>query len=306
MERDFLPHLPVILAVARRRSFSAAAAELGLSASTVSHLVRLVEDRLGTPLFARTTRAVALTEAGAAFVAAVAPALEDITAGWDQARSGKAGAAGLLRLNMSRIVPRLGVAAIIAAMNARYPDVTIEIGFDEGLSDIVGAGYDAGVRLGEMIAEDMVAVPLTPPMRAILAAAPDYLARRGAPRHLADLERHDCIGFRQVTGGGLYRWDVTEEGRDLKLAVPSRLIVNDTLAAIDLALAGAGIVYGFEPLLRDAIAAGRLTQVLPEIGSDEPGMYLYFPRRASLAPKLRAFVDTARLVLKAETTTARG
>lgn len=149
-----------------------------------------------------------------------------------------------------------------------------------------------------MIAEDMVAVPLTPPMRAIMAAAPTYLARRGMPQHLADLERHDCIGFRQVSGGGLYRWDVTEAGRDVKLAVRSRVIVNDVLAAIDLALAGLGIVYGFEPLLREAIAAGRLVPVLPEAGCDEPGMFLYFPRRAGQAPKLRAFIDTARRLMR--------
>lgn len=298
MHRDLLSHLPVVLAVARRRGFAAAASELGISASNVSHSVRTVEERLGTPLFARTTRSVALTTEGEAFVATLMPALQDIDAVWDQLRAKKTGASGLLRINMSRVALPLAIRPIMTAMVDRYPDVTVEAYIDDGLTDIVAAGFDAGVRLGEMIAEDMVAVRLTPPFQAIVAAAPSYLERRGAPASVADLASHDCIGFRQIAGGGLYRWDLQENGRDVQVDVGHAAIVNDALSAVDLGLAGLGLIYVFEPLVREHLAAGRLKQVLPEASIEEPGLFLYFPRRAAMAPKLRAFIDCARDVLR--------
>ncbi|WP_376093786.1 LysR family transcriptional regulator [Roseomonas sp. CCTCC AB2023176] len=301
MDRDLLSHLPVMLAVARRRGFAAAASELGLSASNVSHSVRTVEERLGTPLFTRTTRSVALTAEGEAFVATLTPALQDIGAVWEQLRARKTGASGLLRINLSRVALPLAIGPVIAAMVERYPDVTVEAYIDDGLTDIVAAGFDAGVRLGEMIAEDMVAVRLTPPFQAIIAAAPSYLGRRGAPGGIADLAAHDCIGFRQIAGGGLYRWDLRENGRDVQADVGHAVIVNDPLSALDLGLYGVGLIYVFEPLVREHLAAGRLVQVLPEAAIEEPGLFLYFPRRAAMAPKLRAFIDCARDVLRLHT-----
>lgn len=298
MDRDLLSHLPVVLAVARRRGFAAAASELGISASNASHSVRTVEERLGTPLFARTTRSVALTAEGEAFVAALTPALHDIDAVWEQLRARKTGASGLLRINTSRLALTLTINPVIAAMVERYPDVTVEAYVDDGLSDIVAAGFDAGVRLGEMIAEDMVAVRLTPPLRAIVVAAPSYLHRRGAPTGVADLAAHDCIGFRQIAGGGLYRWDLQENGRDVQVDVGHAAIVNDPVSAVELGLAGVGLVYVFEPLVRAHLAEGRLVQVLPEASIEEPGLFLYFPRRAAMAPKLRAFIDCAKDVLR--------
>jgi DNA-binding transcriptional LysR family regulator len=241
MDRDVLANLPVILAVARRKGFAAAASELGTSASNVSHAVRLVEDRLGTPLFARTTRSVALTAAGDALVGALVPAMEDIDKAWDGLRTRKGKASGLLRINMPRLAQPIVITPIIRAMALRYPDVTVEAYTDDGLSDVVGEGFDAGIRLGEMIANDMVAVRLTPPFRAIVVGSPDYIGRHGKPSNVADLEQHACIGFRQISGRGLYRWELRDEGRDVQVKTHDPVIVNDALHAVDLALSGVGL-----------------------------------------------------------------
>ncbi|TPM42037.1 LysR family transcriptional regulator [Mesorhizobium sp. B2-3-4] len=294
MDRDLLTHLPVVVAVARRGGFALAAAELGMSPSAVSHAVRLVEERVGQPLFARTTRSVSLTEAGKALVETAAPALQDILERMDRIRAIRGQPSGLLRLNVPNIAIPLAVTSVVAAMAERYPDVTVELLTDQRLVDIVGEGFDAGIRLGEMIAQDMVTVRLTPPFKAVIVASPAYVGRHGRPRNVADLANHNCIGYRLVRSGALYRWDLTEDGKDVVVETKGTVIVTDSLAAIDLALAGVGLTYVFEPLVRAALAAGRLVQILPQTAMEEPGLFLYFPRRASMAPKLRAFIDTAQ------------
>jgi DNA-binding transcriptional LysR family regulator len=294
MDRDLLIHLPVVLAVAERGGFAAAAASLGMTASAASRAVRQVEERLGQPLFARTTRSVALTEAGRMLVAAIGPALADIGDGLERVRSIHGRASGHLRINAPRIAVPLALAAVIGEMAMRHPDVTVEIVADDGLSDIVALGFDAGVRLGGMVAQDMMAVPLTPPVRAMMVASPHYLARRGVPEDLSALPLHNCIGFRLIRSGGVYAWEVQENGRYVTVSARGSAILTDPLQARDLALAGVGIAYIFEPLVRDDIAGGRLTAVLPHTAIEEPGLFLYFPRRAALAPKLRAFIDVIR------------
>lgn len=294
MDRDLLGHLPIVVSVARRGGFSAAAAELGMSPSAVSHAVRLVEERVGSPLFSRTTRSVALTEAGEALVAIAGPALRDIDDGLERLRAVKGRPSGLLRINMSRIALELAVTPILAAMATRYPDVVVEIFSDERLSDIVAEGFDAGIRLGEMIAQDMVAVRLTPPFKSILIASPDYIGRRGRPKSLADLAGHNCIGYRLIRARGLYRWDVVDDGEEVVIDTRGTAIVTESHSALELAKAGIGIAYLFEPLARDDLDAGRVVQVLPESAIEEPGLFLYFPRRSAMSPKLRAFIDTAR------------
>lgn len=294
MDRDLLGHLPIVVSVARRGGFSAAAAELGMSPSAVSHAVRLVEERVGSPLFSRTTRSVALTEAGEALVAIAGPALQDIDDGLERVRAVKGRPSGLLRINMSRIALELAVTPILAAMATRYPDVVVEIFSDERLSDIVAEGFDAGIRLGEMIAQDMVAVRLTPPFKSILIASPDYIGRRGRPKSLADLAGHNCIGYRLIRARGLYRWDVVDDGEEVVIDTRGTVIVTESHSALELAKAGIGIAYLFEPLARGDLDAGRVVQVLPESAIEEPGLFLYFPRRSAMSPKLRAFIDTAR------------
>ncbi|RWM10056.1 LysR family transcriptional regulator [Mesorhizobium sp.] len=299
MDRDLLTHLPVVVAVARRGGFALAAAELGMSPSAVSHAVRLVEERIGQPLFARTTRSVSLTEAGKALVETAAPALQDIAERMDRIRGVKGRPAGLLRINASNIAIPLAVTPVVAAMAERYPDVMVEVFAEQGLVDIVGEGFDAGIRLGEMIAQDMVTVRLTPPFKAVVVASPAYIGKHGRPRNVADLGNHNCIGYRLVRSGGLYRWDLNEDGKDVVVETRGTAVVTDSLGAIDLALAGVGLAYVFEPLVRADLAAGRLVQILPKTAIEEPGLFLYFPRRASMAPKLRAFIDTAQEIGRA-------
>lgn len=297
MDRDLLSHLPVILTVARRGGFAAAAAELGMSASAVSHAVRLVEERLGVPLFARTTRSVALTEAGQALVEAAGPALRDIDERIERVTAAKGRVSGLLRLNVPSIALPIAIMPVMRAMAKRFPDVTVELFVDDALTDIVAGSFDAGVRLGEMIALDMITVRLTPPFKTIIVASPDYLAAQGRPKAIADLARHNCIGYRMATAGNLYRWDLNDGGRDVAIDVTGTSIVSTTIYARELALAGVGLAYIFEPLVRADIAAGRLTQVLPRTALEMPGLFLYYPSRAAMAPKLRAFIDTAREIL---------
>ncbi len=299
MDRDLLSHLPVILAVARRKSFVGAASELGMGASAVSHSVRLVEERLGVPLFARTTRSVALTEAGSALVASAAPALRDIGERVERIRSVSGRVTGHLRLNVPRLALAMVTTRVVREMAKRFPDVTVEIYADDAIADIVEDGFDAGIRLGEMIAEDMVTVRLTPPFRAILVASPAYLSERGRPKTIADLKDHNCIAYRLIKSGALYRWELLDNGREVAVDVPGNTVINDPMYAHTLALAGIGLALVMEPVVRADIAAGRLTQVLPGSASEWPGLFLYYPKRASMAPKLRAFIDSAKSALRA-------
>ncbi|MEP7007270.1 MAG: LysR family transcriptional regulator [Sphingomonas bacterium] len=299
MDRDLLVHFPIILAVARRSGFASAAKSLNMSPSAVSHAVKAVEDRLGQPLFARTTRSVALTEAGADFVAMIGPALATVEEGVERVRSSKGQVAGVLRLNTPRLALPLAITPTLTAMSRLYPDLTIEVTLDEGLVDIIAGGFDAGVRLGEMIAQDMVAVRLTKPFSAIMVAAPAYLDQRGAPRSIAELSQHNCIGYRLIASDTAYAWDLQDRGQDIPVSVSGTVRVTDSMYARELALEGVGIAYLFEPLVRDDLRAGRLGRVLPETSIEEPGLFLYFPRYASEAPKLRAFIDVARRSLRA-------
>ncbi len=298
MDRDLLIHVPIILAVARRGGFGAAATELGMSPSSVSHAVKAVETRLGAPLFARTTRSVALTETGERFARLAGAALSDLETAWETARSDLTGASGLLRINAPRITLDWVLTPVLAAMAEAYPDVTVEMFFDDGFADVVGDGFDAGIRLGRMVSQDMVGVRLAPAFRVILVAAPAYLAQAGTPSRIADLAAHQCLQYRMTSAGNVYRWDLAENGSEVQVDTRGRIIVNDMLRALALAEAGFGICYTFEPLAKQALDHGRLVEVLPEASVVEDGLSLYYPRRASQAPKLRAFIDTARRVLR--------
>ena len=298
MDRELLIHFPIVLAVARRGGFAAAAAALNMSPSAVSHAVKLVEDRLGQPLFVRTTRSVALTEAGTSFVASVGPALALVEESIGRIRATERQIAGVLRINAPRLALPLAITPAVVAMSRLHPALTIEVTADESLVDIVEAGFDAGVRLGEMIAQDMVAVRLTKPFKAIMVASPGYLEARSTPRSIADLAVHNCIGYRLLSSGAAYAWDLQDKGRDVAVAVRGNVRVTDPLYARDLALLGVGIAYLFEPLVRDDLRTGRLQQVLPAASIEEPGLFLYFPRNASQAPKVRAFIDVMRKTVR--------
>ena len=231
-------------------------------------------------------------------MAAVSPALTAIEEAVDHMRAAKGRVTGVLRLNVPRVALPIAITPVMAEMAWRHPNLTVEVTSDDGLVDIVSAGFDAGIRLGEMIAGDMIAIRLTPPFKAIMVAAPSYLEAKGQPLTIADLRDHNCIGFRLVSTGGVYAWDLAENGSDLAVQVSGTARVTDPTYAKDLALAGIGIAYVFEPLVRADIGGKRLRWIIPEASVEEPGLFLYFPRRASDMPKLRAFIDVAREVLK--------
>jgi DNA-binding transcriptional LysR family regulator len=291
MDRVLLTHLPVVLAVARTRSFVRAAAELGMSASAVSHAVRLVEDRLGAPLFARTTRSVAVTEAGAAFLDSAGRVVDELDEAVERLRAGQAQVTGLLRINAPRIALYMGFTPLLAELTRRHPQLTVEVVTDDALADVVAEGFDAGVRLGEMIAQDMVAVRFTPPFRAIMVASPDYLSGRSPLRTFADLASCLCIGYRLLRSGAVYAWDLRDGDKDVRMEVASAIRVSDPLYARELAMAGLGVAYVMEPLVQAEIAQGRLVEVLPDASILEPGLFLYFPRHASRTAKLRVLVE---------------
>lgn len=301
MNRELLSHLPIAVAVARDGGFAAAAARLGMSPSAVSHAIRSIEDALGAPLFARTTRSVAVTDVGERFLAAITPALSAIDDAAERLAADKGQITGVLRLNVPRVAMPIAITPIVSAMAWRHPDVTVEITQDDGLVDIVAGGFDAGVRLGEMIAEDMIAVRLTPPFKAIMVAAPSYLDAKGTPKDLADLQHHNCIGYRLISTGAIYGWELADNGRDVSVQVNGPVRVTDAVLARELALAGVGIAYLFEPLVRADIRERRLTWLLPKSSIEEPGLFLYFPRTAANVPKLRAFIDVSREVLRPRT-----
>jgi DNA-binding transcriptional LysR family regulator len=261
--------------------------------------VRAVEEALGAPLFARTTRSVALTDAGERFLAAITPALATLDDAAERLAADKGRVTGVLRLNAPRVSLPVAITPVVAAMAWRYPDLTVEITQDDGLVDIVAGGFDAGVRLGEMIAEDMVAVRLTAPFKAIMVASPSYLDAKGEPKELADLQQHNCIGYRLISSGAIYGWELLDSnGRDVAVQVSGPARVTDALLARELALAGVGIAYLFEPLVRADIRERKLKWLMPKASIEEPGLFLYFPRNAANMPKLRAFIDVAREVLR--------
>lgn len=294
MNRELLTHLPVVAAVAEQRGFAAAAQVLGMSASAVSHAVRVVEDGLGEPLFARTTRSVALTEAGERFLASVGPALQDIAQAAERLGAARGEVGGVLKLNASAVASQMALPPLLARLAVQHPRMTVEVHNNDALVDIVALGFDAGIRLGEAVQQDMVTVRLTPPFQAIVVASPDYLARRGRPASVAALSEHNCIGFRLIAAGSLYDWELREAGATVAVRTTGSAVITDATFARELALAGVGIAYIFEPLVREALRAGRLVQLLPEAAFEEPGLFLYFPRRAAMAPKLRAFIDAVR------------
>jgi DNA-binding transcriptional LysR family regulator len=172
--------------------------------------------------------------------------------------------------------------------------VTVELFTDDGLSDVVGEGFDAGIRSGDVIAADMISVRVTPPFRTLIAASPVYLAHHGKPKTIADLNRHVLIGYRLTTAKSLWRWEFQDKGRMVEFETKGPVIVNDTLEAAALAVAGIGIAYAWEPAAHEFLADGRLIELLPKYATQKPGLFLYFPKRASMAPKLRAFITVAR------------
>lgn len=289
-----LSGLTALLRVAEKRSFTAAAAALRVTPSAVSQTIRALEARVGVRLLQRTTRSVGLTEAGARFVARLGPALADVDQAFAALAELRDRPAGRLRLN----VPRLGYEHVLAprlpAFLSAYPEVELELSIDDALHDIVAGGFDAGLRIGEMVERDMVAVRVSGELRAAVVGSPAYLAARGKPRHPRDLHGHDCINYRGRATGAVYRWEFTEAGEDFEVAVDGRVLVDDGEVMLRSAQDGLGLAYVLDCAAREHLAARRLVRVLAGFCPPFPGFFLYYPSRTQLAPKLKALVDFLR------------
>jgi len=278
------------LSVAQHRSFRKAATELAVTPSAISQAVRALEARIGAALFVRTTRSVGLTEAGERFLSRAKPAFEELIAASQVARDLGQRPSGLLRLSVPRAAVPILLEPLIASFCEAYPDVEVEIAASEELVDLAAGGFDAGIRLGQFIAPDMVAVPLTPPLRFVIVGSPAYLARAGRPERPDDLRHHACVRLRR-SNGALALWSLNERGRAIEVAVKGPLIASDVPTMLGAALQGVGLAQVPEPITHQHVEAGRLVYVLEPFVPTAPGVFLFHPGKRQILPKLRAFID---------------
>jgi len=296
MKRSFtvrqgaLDGVEAFLSVARHRSFRKAAAELGVTPSAISQAVRTLEARVGAALFTRTTRSVGLTEAGGRFLSRAKPAYEELVAAGEHAGEIGQRPTGLLRLTVPRAVVPILLEPLVASFCQAYPEVEVEIAANEELVDLAAEGFDAGVRLGQFIAADMVAVPLTRPFRLVIVGSPTYFARRNRPERPDDLRDHACLRLRR-SNGAIALWSLNDKGRTLEIAVSGPLIAHDFPTMLGAAVEGVGLAQVPGPVAAPALKAGRLLEVLEPFAPMAPGVFLYYPSRRQVLPKLRAFID---------------
>jgi DNA-binding transcriptional LysR family regulator len=289
--KDELAGLSVLLEVAERKSFTRAAAALGVTPSAVSQTVTGLEARVGVRLLQRTTRSVGLTEAGLQFVTRVRPAVEEVRACFAELEGTRERPAGTLRLNVPRVASRAVLEPLLARFLSAHPDIRLDVTVDDGLTDLVAGGFDAGIRLGERLERDMVAVRIGADERSAVVGSSAYFAAHGRPRHPRDLHDHDCVVWRSVTGGSLYRWEFTEGERDFEVAVSGRVIANDIDLMLRAAHDGLGLAYLFESTVRTALVEKKLERVLAEFCPPFAGLHLYYPSGSRVSPKLRAFIE---------------
>lgn len=283
--------LAVFARVAEEKSFRAAADRIGVTRSAVSQTIRKLEETLGIALVARTTRSVALTEAGERLYSQIAPSLADMNDALEAAANLRGKPRGQLNLAVSSIAESFLSGPVLARFAQNNPEVKLHVTVTDEEFDIVAEGYDAGVRLGEVIAQDMIAIPVSGDLRQLAVASPDYLADSGIPHHPRDLANHRCIGWRAGLHVAPYRWEFAENGKEFSVAVADTITTTDMALMVKLAIAGAGITFGMEDTFREPLARGELVPVLEAYCPSFAGFYLYYPSRRNMAPKLRALVD---------------
>ena len=294
MARENLNDIVAFLAVARERNFTKAAAKLGVSQSALSHTIRALETRLGLRLLTRTTRSVSPTQAGERLLSAVGPHFEDIQAELDALSALRDKPSGSVRITAGLHVTETILWPKLRPLLGKYPDIKIEIIVDYGLANIVADRFDAGVRLGEQVAKDMVAVRIGPDFRFVVVAAPAYFSNRPEPKTPQDLTAHNCINLRLPTYGGIYAWEFERAGRELNVRVEGQLVFNSSKQILDAALAGAGVAYLPEDTVEPHLERGRLKQVLDSWCAPFPGYHLYFPSRRQSSPALSLVIDALR------------
>jgi DNA-binding transcriptional LysR family regulator len=283
--------LRAFAAIAEHGSFARAAAQLAVSPSALSQTIRGLETRLGVRLLNRTTRSVAPTEAGTRLLARLQPALADLDGAVADLAAARGRPSGTLRINSTRIAALHHLAPAVGPFLKAYPEITLDIVIDDRLVDIVGSRFDAGIRLGEKVEKDMVAVRIGGDLRMLVVGSPDYVEAHGRPKTPRDLQSHRCINFRWPTDGSFYRWEFERGNEEIEALVSGPLIVNDPELALAGALDGVGLAYLFEHTVGPHLAAGRLVHVLKEWSPPFPGFYLYYPGRRQMPPPLRAFID---------------
>lgn len=284
--------LKAFSAIVERASFARAADHLGLSPSALSQTIRQLEGRLGVRLLNRTTRSVAPTPAGSRLHERIAPMMVEMDLAIAEAVAATGRTAGTLRINTLGMAAKKIIAPRLGRFHRAHPDVALDIVIDDGLSDIVAGRFDAGIRVGERLEKDMTAVRLTPDVKMLVVATPDYFAQHGEPRTPADLHRHDCINWRFPGSGRIYRWEFAKKGKKVEIAVAGPLISNHQDVVVDAALQGLGILYAYDvDRIDEALERGLLKRVLTDWSLTSPGLYLYFSNRRHPQPALRAFID---------------
>ena len=294
MARENLHDLSAFVAVAQAHSFTKAAARLGISPSALSHAMRGLEERLGVRLLARTTRSVAPTEAGERLLAVVLPHLQGIESELSALNLLRDVPAGTIRLTASEHAAYAVIYPVLARLAADYPEIKIEVNVDNMLADLVAGRFDAGIRLGEHVERDMVAVRIAPDVRMAIVGTPAYFERHPRPETPQDLTQHECIGIRLPTHGGLLPWEFDKDGRSITVRVEGQLIFNTNSLALRAVLDGLGLGYCLDDMAAEAIADGRLIRVLEDWCEPFPGYHIYYPSRRQLSPALRLLIDALR------------
>ena len=293
-----LPHLHTFLAVARLRSFTAAARELGVSTPAVSQAVRQLEEQLRVVLLVRTTRSVSLTDEGRRLVETAGPPLGQALTALTEISARPGETVARLRLSVpSSAVPYVS-EPMLPELRRRHPRIQIEVVADDRFVDIVAEGYDAGIRLSEAIERDMIQVRLTKEVRFVVVGAPQYLARHGTPKRPEDLLDHECLTFRSPSTGALYAWELERGKRSWRVPVRGGVVTNDSSLRLALVEQGLGLAYVFEPMIEEHLRDGRLSLVLEPYAATVPGFFLYYPSRAQSSPALRVFVEAAKELLR--------
>jgi len=294
MPRPAVNDLIAFLAVARAQSFTKAAGKLGVSQSALSHTIRGLEERLGLRLLTRTTRSVAPTEAGERLLVSIGPRLDEIESELAALSAFREKPAGTIRINAGEHAANAVLWPALAKLLPEYPDINVEIIVDYGLTDIVAERYDAGVRLGEQVAKDMIAVRIGPDMRMAVVGAPAYFDTRPKPLTPQDLTDHNCINLRLPTYGSVYAWEFEKDGRELRVRVEGQLVFNNIALRLNAVLAGLGLAYMPENLVEAHLADGRLVRVLEDWCPPFSGYHLYYPSRRHTSPAFALVVDALR------------
>src|SRR5438105_9110386 len=294
MNREDLYDMAALAVVAEKRSFTRAAGELGISQSALSHAMKALEERLGVRLLSRTTRSVSTTEAGETLLRRLRPALSEIASGVDAASALRGKLSGTLRITATRHAVSSVVMPVLPRFLASHPGIHLEMLVDDTMTDIVANRIDAGIRFGDLVEKDMIAIRIGPDIQMAVVGAPSYFADHPVPRTPRELSGHRCINYRQIRSGGLYAWDFEEKGKPFAVRVDGPLVINNSDLIREAALAGQGLAYVYANEVEADIKAGRLTRILTKWCPAFPGYYLYHPSRRQTPPALAALIGALR------------